>query len=84
MKRFVAGTVVVVMLVWSTSVGQELSIGPMGGALFTQGSHGHGSGMHGNGFGTYSVGGEVVYSMASVPLDFIGQVSYAPMGVVTT
>jgi hypothetical protein len=82
MKRFMAGTVVLIVLVWSTSGGQELSIGPTGGALFTQGSRGYGPGMHGN--GTYSVGGGVVYSMASVPLDFIGQVSYAPMGVVTT
>ncbi len=80
MKRFMVGTVVLIMLVWSASVGQELSIGPTAGALFTQGSRGYAPGMHGRGFGTsYSVGGEVVYSMASVPLDFIGQVSYAPM-----
>jgi hypothetical protein len=29
---------------------------------------------------TYSIGGEVVYSMATVPLDFVGQANYAPMG----
>jgi hypothetical protein len=81
MKRFIAGTAVFIMLVWSTSIGQELSIGPTAGALFTQGSRGYASGMHGKGVGTsYSIGGEVVYSMASVPLDFIGQVYYAPMG----
>jgi hypothetical protein len=81
MKRIMACTVVLLMLVWSTSVCQDLSIGPTGGALFTQGSRGYASGMRGKGFGTsYSIGGEVVYSMASVPLDFIGQVSFAPMG----
>jgi len=55
------------VLVCSMAEGQELSIGPTGGALFTQGSHGYEPGMHGNGFGTtYSVGGEVVYSLSSL------------------
>jgi hypothetical protein len=76
-----AGTAVLIMLGWSPSVGQALRIGPSAGALFTQGWRGYESGMHGKGVGTtYSIGGEVVYSMASVPLDFIGQVYYAPMG----
>jgi hypothetical protein len=36
--------------------------------------------MHGNGFGTsFSFGGEVVYSMTTLPLDFVGQAYYAPM-----
>jgi hypothetical protein len=80
MKRFFALTVVLIVLVFSTTIGQELSIGPAGGALFTQGSHGYAPGMHGNGFGTsFSFGGEVVYAMSSLPLDFVGQVFYAPM-----
>jgi hypothetical protein len=80
MKRFMAGAAVLMMLAWSTSVAQELSIGPAAGALFSQGSHGYEHSMHGNGFGTsFSLGGEVVYSMTSVPLDFIGQAYYAPM-----
>jgi hypothetical protein len=79
MKRFMAGTMVLLMVACAISIGQELSIGPTGGALFTQGSRGGVSGMRGNGFGTsFSFGGEVVYSLASVPLDLIGQFSYAP------
>jgi len=81
MKRGIVGTLVLIILVCSISVGQELSIGPSAGAVFMQGSHGYGSGMRGKGFGTsFSFGGEVVYSMATVPLDFIGQVNYSPMG----
>jgi hypothetical protein len=81
MKRFIVGTAVLIALAWSTSVCQELSIGPGVGALFTQGSHGHEAGVHGNGFGTsFSFGGDLVYSMASIPLDFTAQVYYTPMG----
>jgi hypothetical protein len=81
MKRFMVGSVVLIMLVWSASVAQELSIGPAAGALFTQGSRGYASGNHERGFGTaFSFGGEVVYSMSSVPLDFVGQAFYTPIG----
>jgi hypothetical protein len=81
MKRFIAGTAALIVLACSTTVSQELSIGPGGGALFTQGSRGHAAGMHGNGFGTsFSFGGDVVYSMASIPLDFTAQVYYTPLG----
>ncbi len=75
MKRFMEGS----------SVAQELSVGPAAEALFTGGSQGYASGMHGRGFGTsFSFGGEVVYSLSSVPLDLIGQPPTPPsMGEIT-
>jgi hypothetical protein len=81
MKRFFGGTIVLIMLVVSISPGQELSIGPSAGALFMQGPRGHEAGMRERGMGSsFSFGGEVVYSLSTVPLDIIGQASFSPGG----
>jgi hypothetical protein len=80
MKGSIGGTGVLFVLLCSTAVGQELSVGPAVGALFTQGAHGHLPGMHGSEVGTsYSFGAAVVYSLSSLPLDFVGQAFYAPL-----
>jgi hypothetical protein len=80
MKRFIALIGMLAAILGSTSFGQELSIGPAGGALFMQGSQGHAPGIHANGSGSsFSIGGEFVYSFSSIPLDLVGQAFYSPI-----
>jgi hypothetical protein len=80
MKRFIALIGTLAAFFCSISFGQELSFGPAGGALFMQGSQGHATGMHANGSGSsFSIGGEVVYSFSSIPLDLVGQAFYSPI-----
>jgi hypothetical protein len=81
MRHVVAGLAVTMILFWSASAGQELRIGPAAGALFMDGSHRNLPGTRNEGLGaSYSIGGEVVYSLATVPLDLVGQLFYSPAG----
>jgi hypothetical protein len=82
MKSLVGGTAVLVMALWTTSAGQDLKIGLGGGALFLQGPRAIGPEMYerGGGFTTsFSLGGEVEYSMPTMPISLVGGLSYSPI-----
>jgi hypothetical protein len=78
MKRFVAGLVLLVVALWSTSAGQELNIGPTAGALFAPGGRGFSAGMRGKeGDASALLGFEAVYSLPTAPFDLVGQFSFS-------
>jgi hypothetical protein len=78
MKRSMAGTVLLVVALWSTSAGQELNIGPTVGALFAPGGRGFSAGMCGREGGASALlGFEAVYSLPTAPFDLVGQFSFS-------
>jgi hypothetical protein len=85
MKRLMAGTVILVVMLWSASAAQELNIGPTVGALFAPGGRGFGpdprgvnQGMGGRDAGASALlGFEAVYSLPTVPFDLVGQFSFS-------
>jgi hypothetical protein len=82
MKNLMGGTAILVMVLWTTCLGQDLKIGLGGGALFLQGPRSFGPEMYerGGGFTTsFSLGGEVEYSIPTMPINLVGGLTYAPI-----
>jgi hypothetical protein len=81
MKHSINTLTILSVLVWSPCLAQDLKIGVGGGVLFMQGQRIIESDVYENGvgFGTsYSLGGEIEYSLPALPFNLVGQVYYAP------
>jgi hypothetical protein len=81
MKHSIFSLTILSIFIWSPCLAQDLKIGVGGGALFMQGQGFFGSDSYENsvGFGTtYSLGGEIEYSLPALPINLVGQLYYAP------
>ena len=81
MKRRIGVLATLTLLIGSTAIAQDLKVGVGGGALFVQGPRPYHSELYDRGgcSTSYSLGGEVIYSIPSLPIDPVGGASYAPV-----